>query len=121
MYTRSLALTSSPSRIRLLCSMVKSDGEKRIANLLKDKIQGSTNVEVNDISNGCGSMYSIFVEATSFRGLSKVAQHKIVTGDDQVMAVRPPGHTANLRKIRNMRGQILPEVPGFWTAIGSAD
>uniref|UniRef100_A0A0K0DF79 Bola-like protein n=1 Tax=Angiostrongylus cantonensis TaxID=6313 RepID=A0A0K0DF79_ANGCA len=31
-------------------------------------------------SGGCGSMFSIFVEATSFKGLPKVAQHKMITG-----------------------------------------
>ncbi|KAJ1360752.1 hypothetical protein KIN20_019802 [Parelaphostrongylus tenuis] len=61
------------------CS-TKTPAELRMTQLLKDKIAGVTDVEVNDVSSGCGSMYSVFVESTSFKGLSKVAQHKMITG-----------------------------------------
>jgi BolA-like protein 3 len=35
-------------------------------------------VSVEDISHGCGSMYSMNVESPLFKGKSLVAQHKMV-------------------------------------------
>ncbi|KAK6043603.1 BolA-like protein [Cooperia oncophora] len=61
-------------------SSTKTEAELRMAKLLQEKINGVTQVEVNDVSSGCGSMYSVFVESSAFKGLSKVAQHKMVTG-----------------------------------------
>ncbi|RCN43294.1 BolA-like protein [Ancylostoma caninum] len=62
-----------------LCS-TKTPAEQRMAQLLKEKITGVTKVEVNDVSSGCGSMFTVFVESSSFKGLSRVAQHKMITG-----------------------------------------
>uniref|UniRef100_A0A183FNN1 NTR domain-containing protein n=1 Tax=Heligmosomoides polygyrus TaxID=6339 RepID=A0A183FNN1_HELPZ len=33
---------------------------------------------------GCGSMYSVYVESSAFKGLLKVAQHKMITGEVKV-------------------------------------
>ncbi|CAL2027999.1 unnamed protein product [Caenorhabditis brenneri] len=57
----------------------QSEAEQQMSKLLTDSIQGCTRVEVHDVSNGCGSMFDVVVEASSFQGKSKVAQHKIVT------------------------------------------
>ncbi|KAK5971980.1 putative bola bacterial stress-induced morphogen protein [Trichostrongylus colubriformis] len=61
-------------------SSTKTAAELRMTKLLKEKIDGVTHAEVTDVSSGCGSMYSVFVESSAFKGLSKVAQHKLVTG-----------------------------------------
>ncbi|KAK6725670.1 hypothetical protein RB195_004159 [Necator americanus] len=58
----------------------KTPAEQRMAQLLKEKISGVKEVEVNDVSSGCGSMFTVFVESSAFKGLTKVAQHKIITG-----------------------------------------
>ncbi|XGW23256.1 hypothetical protein V3C99_005471 [Haemonchus contortus] len=61
-------------------SSTKTAAEIRMAKMLQEKIDGVTQVEVNDVSSGCGSMYSVFVESKAFKGLTRVAQHKLVTG-----------------------------------------
>ncbi|CAI5438638.1 unnamed protein product [Caenorhabditis angaria] len=58
----------------------QSAAEKLMSELLEKGIGGCTKVKVHDVSNGCGSMFDVTVEATSFTGKSKVAQHKLVTG-----------------------------------------
>ncbi|KIH64795.1 hypothetical protein ANCDUO_04891, partial [Ancylostoma duodenale] len=63
-----------------LCS-AKTPAEQRMAQLLKENITDVTKVEVNDVSSGCGSMFTVFVESSSFKGLSRVAQHKMITGE----------------------------------------
>ncbi|PIO63795.1 hypothetical protein TELCIR_14593 [Teladorsagia circumcincta] len=57
----------------------KTPAELHMTKLLREKIDGVTQVEVVDVSSGCGSMYSVFVESSAFKGLSKVAQHKLIT------------------------------------------
>ncbi|CAD6184622.1 unnamed protein product [Caenorhabditis auriculariae] len=61
-------------------SMSPSNAEKTMADQLRCRVEGCTEVVVEDVSNGCGSMFNVFVEATSFQGKTKVQQHKIVTG-----------------------------------------
>lgn len=80
------------SIFRRVLSTTVTDGEKRLTELLRNGIPGTTDVVVEDVSSrslvyisnslildGCGSMYSVYVEASSFGGKSKVAQHKMVT------------------------------------------
>ncbi|CAB3410740.1 unnamed protein product [Caenorhabditis bovis] len=62
------------------CGHELTAAEQKMKEMLEKGIEGCTKVEVHDISNGCGSMYDVVVEATSFKGKAKVAQHKIVTG-----------------------------------------
>ncbi|CAI2292571.1 unnamed protein product [Caenorhabditis sp. 36 PRJEB53466] len=61
------------------CIHEHSQAEQQLNKLLRSGIEGCSRVVVHDVSNGCGSMYEVFVEATSFKGLSKVAQHKMIT------------------------------------------
>lgn len=56
-----------------------SEAELKMSKLLTEGIDGCTRVEVHDVSNGCGSMFDVVVEAAGFKGKSKVAQHKQVT------------------------------------------
>lgn len=51
--------------------------ERQIFTKLKDAL-APTQVEVKDISGGCGSMYRVDVESEKFRGLSVVKQHRLV-------------------------------------------
>lgn len=44
---------------------------------LKEKLD-ATNVDVEDISGGCGSMYRVEVESPKFKGVSLVKQHRMV-------------------------------------------
>ncbi|PVZ97595.1 hypothetical protein BB558_004582 [Smittium angustum] len=53
-----------------------TEGEKNIFDkLLK---LNPTSLSVSDISGGCGSMYSIEIQAEEFRGKPMVKQHRIV-------------------------------------------
>lgn len=65
--------------IRLMSQATESSGEGRILQLLQTRFPEATGVEVQDISGGCGSMYEVWVEATDFKGLSRVKQHRLIT------------------------------------------
>ena len=58
---------------------VKSDGELKLINMLKERFSGAKLVEVTDISGGCGSMYAVYVETLEFKNLRKIKQHQMVT------------------------------------------
>eukprot|EP00611_Tribonema_gayanum_P031742 TRINITY_DN9246_c0_g3_i4.p1 TRINITY_DN9246_c0_g3~~TRINITY_DN9246_c0_g3_i4.p1 ORF type:complete len:136 (-),score=34.95 TRINITY_DN9246_c0_g3_i4:125-472(-) len=51
--------------------------EKAMETLLGKELK-ATKVTVEDISGGCGSMYSIAIESPLFKGLSLVKQHQLV-------------------------------------------
>ncbi|KAH7916699.1 bola-like protein [Hygrophoropsis aurantiaca] len=55
-----------------------SDGEQTIYNKLSDKFSPSE-LAVQDVSGGCGSFYAIKIASQSFKGLSTVKQHRMVT------------------------------------------
>ncbi|KAF1769663.1 hypothetical protein GCK72_001480 [Caenorhabditis remanei] len=78
---RSTLITSAIRRHSACCGgdHQMSEAEQKMSKLLTEKIEGCSRVEVHDVSNGCGSMFDVVVEASSFQGKSKVAQHKIVT------------------------------------------
>ncbi|XP_060075340.1 bolA-like protein 3 [Ylistrum balloti] len=69
------------SLLRPYCetSAPPSEAEQRLIGILKEKFPTASHVEVSDISGGCGAMYEILIEADSFQGKRKVAQHKMVT------------------------------------------
>ncbi|CAD5208906.1 unnamed protein product [Bursaphelenchus xylophilus] len=67
---------------RLIGSSAKllaTEGEIRITNLLANKYQTASKIEVHDVSNGCGSMYQIIVHTPQFKGRMKLDQHKEIT------------------------------------------
>lgn len=37
------------------------------------------NIQVSDVSGGCGAMYEIIVESSEFKGISRVKQHQMIT------------------------------------------
>lgn len=53
------------------------DYEKKIFDILKNKFE-PVNLEVKDVSGGCGSMFSIVVESGKFKGLPMIKQHRLV-------------------------------------------
>ncbi|XP_034381939.1 bolA-like protein 3 isoform X2 [Cyclopterus lumpus] len=61
---------------RWLCT--QTDGEARIATVLKEKFPLAASLKVVDISGGCGAMYEIHIESNEFKGKRTVQQHKLV-------------------------------------------
>lgn len=51
--------------------------ERLIFDKLSKELSPSS-ITVNDVSGGCGSMFSIDVTSDRFKGLSMVKQHKLV-------------------------------------------
>lgn len=54
-----------------------SAAESAIAKLLADKLE-PTELLVQDISGGCGSMYAIDITSHAFKGLSILKQQRLV-------------------------------------------
>ncbi|KAL1405490.1 hypothetical protein Q8F55_009125 [Vanrija albida] len=53
------------------------EGERVIWDKLAARFPG-TQLQVQDVSGGCGSFYAISVSSPEFKGLSMVKQHKLV-------------------------------------------
>ncbi|EEB06107.1 eukaryotic protein [Schizosaccharomyces japonicus yFS275] len=64
---------SSVQRLRYY----STKGEQSIAEKLKNAFQ-PTQLQVEDISGGCGSMYQINITSEAFRGKPLVKQHRMV-------------------------------------------
>ncbi|KAG7159250.1 bolA-like protein 3 [Homarus americanus] len=65
--------------VRWFSDSATVDGEAKLTDLLRQRFPQASAVEVQDISGGCGSMYEVWVEASDFKGLSRVKQHKLIT------------------------------------------
>ncbi|XP_022340023.2 bolA-like protein 3 [Crassostrea virginica] len=77
-----------------------TEGEKKIISVLKSKFPSATKVEAQDISGGCGAMYTVFVEAAEFKGQRTIKQHRMV-------------NEALKEEIKDMHGlRITTGVPG---------
>ncbi|KAK0468014.1 bola protein [Desarmillaria tabescens] len=55
-----------------------SEGEQNIYSKLSQKFSPSQ-LQVQDVSGGCGTFYAITIASQSFKGLPIVKQHKLVT------------------------------------------
>ena len=55
-----------------------SAGEAKLVNILKQKFPKADLVQVEDISGGCGSMYTVFVQSVEFNGLRLVKRHQMI-------------------------------------------
>ncbi|KAJ6638032.1 BolA-like protein 3 [Pseudolycoriella hygida] len=53
--------------------------EKDLEAALKSKFVKAKNIQVSDVSGGCGAMYEIIVESSEFQGISRVKQHQMIT------------------------------------------
>ncbi|XP_037551649.1 bolA-like protein 3 [Nematolebias whitei] len=60
------------------CLSTQTDGEVRIAQVLKEKFPLASKLKVVDISGGCGAMYEIHIESSEFKGKRTVQQHQLV-------------------------------------------
>ncbi|NXU60051.1 BOLA3 protein, partial [Turnix velox] len=56
----------------------QSDGEARVARVLRERFPRASAIRVVDISGGCGAMYEIHVESEEFREKRPVQQHQMV-------------------------------------------
>jgi len=54
-----------------------SQGEQAIHSKLMEKFSPSQ-LEVEDVSGGCGSFYTVVIASESFKGLPTVKQHRLV-------------------------------------------
>ncbi|KAF2196879.1 bola-like protein [Delitschia confertaspora ATCC 74209] len=54
-----------------------SEGELHVFNKIKAELE-PVDLEVQDISGGCGSMYALNISSPKFAGLSVIKQHKLV-------------------------------------------
>mmetsp|Transcript_9714 Transcript_9714/g.13632 ORF Transcript_9714/g.13632 Transcript_9714/m.13632 type:complete len:108 (+) Transcript_9714:22-345(+) len=75
----SSSFQSHPKRFfpKLIKSLISTASEVKIENILKTELKANE-VKVDDISGGCGSMYSITVASPIFKDLTLVNQHKLV-------------------------------------------
>ncbi|KAF8803791.1 bola-like protein, partial [Phlegmacium glaucopus] len=55
-----------------------SEGEQNIYAKLTAKFTPSQ-LQVQDVSGGCGTFYAITISSSAFQGLSTLKQHKLVT------------------------------------------
>uniref|UniRef100_A0A8C3GS72 BolA-like protein 3 n=1 Tax=Corvus moneduloides TaxID=1196302 RepID=A0A8C3GS72_CORMO len=55
-----------------------TDGESRLARVLREKFPRASAIKVVDISGGCGAMYEIHIESEEFREKRTVQQHQMV-------------------------------------------
>lgn len=53
------------------------DYERKIFDMLKLEFNPA-NLEVRDVSGGCGSMFAILVESEKFKGVPMIKQHRLV-------------------------------------------
>ncbi|KAI5959109.1 hypothetical protein KGF57_002205 [Candida theae] len=51
--------------------------ETQIYNILQKEFD-PVNLQVQDVSGGCGSMFAILVESPKFKGLPMIKQHRLV-------------------------------------------
>ncbi|KAG9242847.1 bola protein [Calycina marina] len=73
--------SSSPSPLEISLSVPShlNDKEREIWELLMKELD-CTELEVQDISGGCGSMYGIDIVSERFRGLNMLKQQRLVNG-----------------------------------------
>ncbi|CEL57856.1 Altered inheritance of mitochondria protein 1 OS=Saccharomyces cerevisiae (strain ATCC 204508 / S288c) GN=AIM1 PE=1 SV=1 [Rhizoctonia solani AG-1 IB] len=55
-----------------------TEGEQVVFEKLNARFEPS-NLDVEDVSGGCGTFYAISITSTAFKGLPMVKQHKLVT------------------------------------------
>ncbi|XP_077543646.1 bolA-like protein 3 isoform X1 [Haemaphysalis longicornis] len=57
---------------------LETSGEKSLSNILQKKFPEAEDIQVKDISGGCGAMYEVYVQSTAFKNLSRLQQHRLV-------------------------------------------
>lgn len=77
-FTRVSRSFSSSAKCLAEQASFSTEGEKNIHETLKEKFPLATEVQVQDISGGCGSMYEIYITSAEFKGKKTVLQHRMV-------------------------------------------
>jgi len=73
--------TGNVTAARVFLSSEAAGGKSKEA-IMQDQLRSAleaTEVEVVDISGGCGSMYKVEIESPKFAGVPLVKQHRMVT------------------------------------------
>ena len=73
-----------------------SEAELRVYNILAEELEPSE-LEVQDISGGCGSMYGIEVVSEKFRGLNMLKQQRMVNAALKELMDREGWHGVQIR------------------------
>ncbi len=59
-------------------SQTTTKPEIKLSDILKRHFPKANQIEVTDISGGCGAMFEVHIQSVEFCGLNKVKQHMIV-------------------------------------------
>ncbi|KAH3661280.1 hypothetical protein OGAPHI_006687 [Ogataea philodendri] len=51
----------------------------KLTNIIKDRLQ-ATEVEVQDMSGGCGQAFAVIIVSDVFKGKNKLMRHRMVNG-----------------------------------------
>lgn len=62
---------------RLYSDIPMDQYELKIFDILKEEFSPE-NLEVKDVSGGCGSMFAISIESEKFKGIPMIKQHRLV-------------------------------------------
>jgi len=54
--------------------------ERILRERLKKGFPKASRIDIEDISGGCGAMFTVNIESSEFEGLSRVKQHQMVNG-----------------------------------------
>jgi len=74
-FTSKLLLSDEPTKAE---EKKPTDGEKKLIDMLRKRFPKAKQIEVMDISGGCGSMYAIYVETIEFKNIRTVKQHQLI-------------------------------------------
>ncbi|KAI0921936.1 hypothetical protein AcW1_004218 [Taiwanofungus camphoratus] len=76
---RRAVLTRLPFRARSYVTTAQQldEGERTIFNKLTEKFS-PTELQVQDVSGGCGTFYQIIISSEAFKGVPTVKQHRMV-------------------------------------------
>lgn len=56
----------------------KSSSELYLMNKLRERIPNIKDVDVIDISHGCGDMFKVYVASSEFNGKTLIQQHRLI-------------------------------------------
>uniref|UniRef100_G3MRI0 BolA-like protein 3 n=1 Tax=Amblyomma maculatum TaxID=34609 RepID=G3MRI0_AMBMU len=81
-FSMSRFLTGFVRRLQVLRYLsneaLRTSGERSLSSILQKKFPEAADIQVKDISGGCGAMYEIYVQSSIFKNLSRVQQHRLV-------------------------------------------
>lgn len=75
-FVRTQRLALALTKLTGTQSGTKSSSELLLMDKLRERIPNVAEVDVVDISHGCGDMYRVFVASSDFRGKTLVQQHR---------------------------------------------